>query len=567
MEHWNLERWIVTSRQRCDLEMLIINAFAPLSGFLSQADYENVLTHSRLINNHLWPIPITLDVTDDFAEKITLGDEINLCDADNTVLARMKITDKWQPDKIIEAEKIFATQDNKHPAVDYLFNIAGPWYLGGPVQPVKLPAHYDFEELRFTPEALKRIFLQLGWEKIIGFQTRNPIHRAHMELTLRAAKSIDGQILIHPVVGLTKPDDIHYYTRVRCYQKILHHYTDQNVILSLLPLAMRMAGPREALWHAMIRKNYGCTHFIVGRDHAGPGNDSLDKPFYDPYAAQQLTVEYQDEIGIKIIPFQEMVYVKERRAYSPADELKPYETALTISGTQLRENLLTEQPIPDWFSFPEIIQELRNSYRPKQKLGFTLFLTGLSGSGKSTIAQALTAKLRSYDKRSVTVIDGDTVRRLLADKIGFSQADRNLNIRIISFVASEITKAHGIAICAAIAPYQSSRNESRQLISQHGRYIEIYLSTPLTVCEARDTKGLYAKARAGKLINFTGLDDPYDIPENPEIIIDTSIHSVEESVTKIITFLSCAGYLKQPASILNGNFTLRTIDNERISST
>ncbi|MDA9271858.1 bifunctional sulfate adenylyltransferase/adenylylsulfate kinase [bacterium] len=538
MHYLNLRKWVVTPRQRCDLEMLLVEAFAPLVGFLTEADYNNVLLHSRLISNHVWPIPITLDVSDDFASQVTVGEEIYLCDTDNTLLARMTITDKWLPNKIIEAEKIFSTQDQKHPGVDYLFNTAGPWYLGGPIQLEKVPQHLDFTTLRHTPTALKQLFLTQGFEKIIGFQTRNPIHRAHMELTIRAAERINGHLLIHPVVGLTKPGDIDYLTRVRCYQKILPYYPTNSAILSLLPLAMRMAGPREALWHALIRKNYGCTHFIVGRDHAGPGNDTNNQPFYDPYAAQTFVSAYEDEIGIQILSFQEMVYVKERQSYSPVNELEAHETAITISGTQLRDKLLMDQPIPDWFSFPDIIQTLRDSYPPKHKKGFTVFFTGLSGSGKSTLAQALMTQLISLDtSRNVSILDGDLIRQLLGDKLGFSKADRDLNIKLINFIASEITKAGGIAICAAIAPYQGARNESRRLITQHGGYIEIYNSTPLAVCEQRDTKGLYAKARSGQLNHLTGVNDVYETPDQPDISLDTTNLSVNDSVKKIIDYL------------------------------
>lgn len=562
MEYWGLQQWVVSYRQRCDLGMLLSQAFDPLAGFLSQDDYDSVLTHLRLANNQLWPIPITLDVTDDFAKKITVGDEILLCDVDNTILAHMKITDKWKPNKPIEAEKIFATQDNKHPGVNYLFNTAGEWYLGGPVKRISW-AHtpYDFEGLCHTPTALKQLFLELGWEKVIGFQTRNPIHRAHMELTLNAAQEVGGGILLHPVVGLTKSGDIDCFTRVRCYQKILPYYPKQSVILSLLSLAMRMAGPREALWHALIRKNYGCTHFIVGRDHAGPGNDSSGRYFYDPYEAQRLTIKYEDEIGIKIISFQEVVYVKERRSYLPIDKIKSDETALSISGTQLREKILNEQPIPDWFSFPEVIQELRDSYSPRHKQGFTLFFTGLSGAGKSTIARALMYKLKNHDHRKTSIIDGDITRQILGNKIGFSEADRNLNIRLISYMAAEITKVGGIALCTAIAPYQRARGESRQIISQQGGYIDIYVSTSLTVCKSRDTKGLYAKFSAGKLKNLTGVDDPYEIPELPDISIDAGILTIEEAVEKIMNFLYSQGYLKQHESkSIKGALALRTMD-------
>lgn len=537
-------KWIVNSRQRCDLEMLLVGGFNPLTGFLSQEDYDHVLVDNRLTNGQLWPIPVTLDVSDEFAEKIIKGDEIVLCDADNSLLACMQVTDKWKPNKSIEAQLVFGTEDIKHPGVEYLLNKTGNWYLGGSVQLVQLPNYYDFVELRHTPYSLKQYFAQAGFQNIVGFQTRNPIHRAHMELTLRAAEDINGHILIHPVVGVTKPGDIDYFTRVRCYKKILHYYPPQQATLSLLPLAMRMGGPKEALWHALIRKNYGCTHFIVGRDHAGPGNDSYGKPFYDLYAAQETVKEYQNEIGIKILPFQEMVYVKERRQYCPVNEIQPQETALTISGTELRNSLLMERDIPEWFSFPEIISELRQSYPPKHKQGFTLFFTGLSGAGKTTLAQALMSKLMCEGKKNITLLDGDVVRRVLASELGFTKADRDSNIRRIGFVAAEVTKAGGIVLCAAIAPYSGARTENRQLISQYGGYTEVYISTSLSVCEERDTKGLYAKARSGELKGLTGVNDPYEPPHDAEIVIDSSKLSIDESINKIIGFLQDMGYIK-----------------------
>jgi sulfate adenylyltransferase len=544
LENRAMEKWIITPRQRCDLEMLLVGGFAPLTGFLSEADYTNVLINTRLANGQLWPMPITLDVNDAFAQKIVVGDTIGLYDTDNILLAYMNITDKWQPDKLLEAHHIFGTDDLKHPAVDYLFHKAGTWYLGGAVTVAQIPAHYDFVELRHTPSSLKEHFAQLGWQTIVGFQTRNPLHRAHMELTLKAAKQVDGNILIHPVVGLTKPGDIDYFTRVRCYQKLLHYYPEEKATLSLLPLAMRMAGPKEALWHTLIRKNYGCTHFIIGRDHAGPGYNSEGKLFYDPYAAQTYVTNYQDEIDIKVMPFQEMVYVKERQRYCTHNEIKPEETALTISGTWLRNALLTEQSIPDWFSFPEIIQELRESYPAKHKKGFTLFFTGLSGAGKSTLAQALMAALMSAGKRNITMLDGDVVRRVLASELGFSKADRDLNIKRIGYVAAEVTKAGGVTLCAAIAPYTSARDYNRELISQYGDYIEVYVATPLSICEERDTKGLYAKARNGDIKGLTGVDDPYEPPVNPEIIINTNESTIEHSVKTIIDYLFKEGYLQ-----------------------
>ncbi|OGT42926.1 MAG: adenylyltransferase [Gammaproteobacteria bacterium RIFCSPHIGHO2_12_FULL_37_34] len=540
------QQWIVTPRQRYDLEMLLVGGFDPVFSFLSQTDYENVLLRMRLANGSLWPIPITLDVDEEFAEKIQIGDEIKLCDVDRTLLACMHINDKWQPNKLFEAEQVFGTLDINHPGVDYLLNKAGTWYLGGSIRLVQFPKHYDFLDLRHTPKTLKHFFLKMGWQRIVGFQTRNPIHRAHMELTLRAAKQIEGHILIHPVVGLTKPGDIDYYTRVRCYQKILYRYPTNQAFLSLLPLAMRMAGPKEALWHAIIRKNYGCTHFIVGRDHADPGTITNGKILYPPFAAQELVLQYQDEIGIETLLFQEMGYVQERKKYLFKDELRAGEIFVSISGTALRQALLNDNPVPEWFSFPEVVAELRHSYLPKYKQGFTVFFTGLSGSGKTSLANALIARLMSYGKRNITLLDGDTVRQVLGSELSYSKHDRDLNIRRVGYVAAEITKVGGIAICAVIAPYAEARNANRQLISQYGGYVKVYVSTPLSICEKRDTKGLYAKARRGEIKQFTGINDPYELPNDPEIEIDTTKLGIDESINKIIDFLFKTGYLKNP---------------------
>ncbi|OGT62156.1 MAG: adenylyltransferase [Gammaproteobacteria bacterium RIFCSPLOWO2_02_FULL_42_14] len=541
----NMKNWILSPKQICDLELLQNGGFFPLTGFLSQPDYDSVLDKMRLVNGSLWPIPVVLDVSESFADSIALHDIILLQDEEGNALAHMRIHSAWKPDKTREAQFIFGTTDTIHPGVYTLFHKTNSIYLGGEIEKIQTPKHYDFKNLRHSPKEIKKIFHEKKWDRVIAFQTRNPMHRAHQTLTLIAAKEHQAKLLIHPVSGITKPGDIDYFIRIRCYLKILETYPENHALLSLLPLAMRMAGPREALWHALIRKNYGCTHFIVGRDHAGPGNDKNNQPFYHPYAAQELVKTHEEEIKIKMVPFQEMVFDKIKRRYIPADQIQSESDIARISGTQLRELLQTGAEIPGWFSFPSVIQELRKVYPPKHKQGFTLFFTGLSGSGKSTIANALIQKLHEYCiDRSISLLDGDVVRRMLSSGLGFSKEDRALNIRRIAYVASEITKHNGIAICAQIAPHANTREEARSLIIPYGGFFEIYISTPLLLCEKRDPKGLYQKAHAGLIKNFTGVDDTYEAPKNPDVMIDTSNSSVEDSVNKITDVLFKSGYLQ-----------------------
>ena len=536
--------WDLTERQLCDIELLLNGAFSPLEGFLDKDDYESVVGKMRLGSGVLWPIPITLDVSEEFAESLKSGDRIALRDLEGVIIATLDVGDIWTPDKKAEAKGVYGTTDEAHPAVHYLNNIANPVYVGGKLRGVEAPTHYDFKHLRNTPAELREQFRKLGWRKVVAFQTRNPMHRAHQELTLRAAFDVEANLLIHPVVGMTKPGDVDHFTRVRCYEHLLGRYPEQTTMLSLLPLAMRMGGPREALWHAIIRKNYGCTHLIVGRDHAGPGQDSKGNDFYGPYDAQELLKEHEDELDISMVPFRMMVYAENRAQYIPVDEASDSDKVLNISGTELRRRLAEGLDIPDWFSFPDVVAELRRTHPPRHKQGFTVFFTGLSGSGKSTIANALMAKLMEAGGRAISLLDGDVVRKNLSSELGFSKEHRDLNIRRIGYVASEITKNGGIAICAPIAPYTSTRRTVRDMISPLGGFVEIHVATSLEVCEGRDRKGLYAKARAGIIKEFTGISDPYEEPENPEMVIDTANISPDLAAHRIMLKLESMGFMR-----------------------
>ena len=536
--------WDLSHRQICDIEMILNGGFSPLTGFLGQKDYESVVDDMRLADGTLWPIPITLDVSEEFAKQLTAGQQIALRDQEGVLIAVMDVSDIWQPDKSHEAKNVFGADDPAHPAVHYLHHVAGAYYLGGELKGIESITHYDYGHLRDTPAELRAKFEKWGWKRIVAFQTRNPMHRAHQELTFRAAQKVEANLLINPVVGMTKPGDIDHYSRVRCYQHVLNHYPTQTTSLSLLPLAMRMAGPREAVWHAIIRKNHGCTHFIVGRDHAGPGKNSQGEDFYGPYDAQELVKDFQNEMKIEMVPFEAMVYVKERAEYRPLSEVVEGETVLNISGTEFRRRLQEGLDVPEWFSYRDVVEELRKTHPPKHRQGVTLFFTGLSGAGKSTIANALMVKLLELGGRYVTLLDGDHVRKHLSTELGFSKEHRNLNVERIGYVASEITKNGGFAICAPIAPYAATRRKVRDLVSANGGYIEIYISTPLDVCESRDRKGLYAKAREGIIKTFTGISDPYEAPQNPEIEINTTECSPEEAAQRIILKLENMGFIK-----------------------
>ena len=535
--------WVLTDRQIYDLEMILNGGFSPLIGFLCKKDYESVISNLRLDDGSLWPIPINLDVTNEFSQSISLGNKITLKDKEGFSLAVMEVHDIWEPDRSKEAELVFGTTDDSHPGVDYLLNDSNPVYVGGKLECIDLPHHYDYQHLRHTPESLKHKFSEMGWDNIVAFQTRNPLHRAHVEMTLNAIKELNANLLVHPVVGMTKPGDVDHYTRVRCYEHVLEKYPNNTAILSLIPLAMRMGGPREALWHAIIRKNYGCTHLIVGRDHAGPGNDKNGNPFYGPYDAQEIIGKYKDEIGIQMVPFKFLVYLPDQDIYKPIDEVPEGINYKTVSGSELRDLLDLGMDIPKWFTYKEVAQELQRSRPQKAERGVTIFFTGLSGSGKSTLANGLLIKLLENGNRPVTLLDGDIVRTHLSSELGFSKEHRSLNVTRIGYVASEITKNKGIAICAPIAPYKKDRRYNRKLISKLGGYVEVYVSTSLEKCEERDVKGLYKLAREGVVKEFTGISDPYEAPANAEIVIDSSGITPEQLVDQIYHKIKNLGYI------------------------
>jgi sulfate adenylyltransferase len=518
--------------------------FSPLRGFMTRSDYENVCASMRLTSGILWPMPTTLDVSLEFAKALKPGtSQIALRDPEGVMLAVLHVEEVWQPDRKNEAQAVFNTISPAHPGVDYLLNQAHPWYVGGRLEGLQMPSHYDFRALRLTPAELRREFARLGWRRVVAFQTRNPMHRAHVELTFRAAKQVEANLLIHPSVGMTKPGDVDYFTRVRCYQLLLAKFPAGTAKLSLLPLAMRMGGPREAIWHALIRKNHGCSHFIVGRDHAGPGNDTNGKPFYGPYDAQELFKQHAGDIGVAQVPFQMMVYLEDQDRYVPDNEVPPGSRVLNLSGTEQRRRLNEGSEIPSWFTYPEVVQELRRSFPPRQQQGVTIFFTGLSGSGKSTIANVLMTKFLETGGRPVTLLDGDLVRKHLSSELGFSKEHRDINIRRIGYVASEITKNGGIAICAPIAPYDATRKHVRAMIEPGGGFILVHVATPIETCEQRDRKGLYAKARAGILKEFTGISDPYEPPADAEVTINTADLSPEEAAQEIILHLEREGFI------------------------
>jgi sulfate adenylyltransferase len=536
---------LLTERQLCDLELILNGGFSPLEGFMNEKDYNGVVDNLRLASGALFSIPICLDVDEKTIrfKKIVPGARITLRDfRDDRNLAILTVDDIYKPDKKKEAKEVFGG-DEEHPAIEYLFEQMEDFYIGGKVQAVNRLNHYDYVALRYTPAELRSHFNKLGWTRVVAFQTRNPMHRAHRELTVRAARSRQANVLIHPVVGLTKPGDIDHFTRVRAYEALMPRYPNGMAVLGLLGLAMRMGGPREAIWHAIIRKNHGATHFIIGRDHAGPGKNSAGEEFYGPYDAQHAVEKYKAELGIEVVEFQMMTYLPDTDEYRPKDEVPAGVKTLDISGTELRRRLRTGGEIPEWFSYPEVVKVLRESNPPRTQQGFTVFLTGYQNSGKDAIARALQVTLNQQGGRSVSLLLGETVRHELSSELGFSREDRDKNIARIAFVAGELTKAGAAVIAAPIAPFETPRKAARELISQYGTFFLIHVATSLEYAEKTDRRGVYARARRGSVQGFTGVDDPYEAPQKPDLKVDIERQTVREIVHQIILMLESQGFL------------------------
>jgi sulfate adenylyltransferase len=536
----------ISERAVCDLELLTIGAFSPLDRFMGHADYQNVLEEMRLTSGHIFSLPVTLPI--DANPVLHLDQDIALRNAKNELLAVMTLTEIYEWERHELAHKAFGTGDPRHPLVAEMHRW-GRLHIAGPLRVLQLPQHYDFQDLRLTPAETRARLATFGYQNVVAFQTRNPLHRVHEELTKRAAQEVNGVLLLHPVVGLTKPGDVDHYTRVRTYKALASRYYDPTrILLALLPLAMRLAGPREALWHALIRRNYGANHLIVGRDHASPGVDSTGKPFYGPYDAQDLVEQYRDELGVGVVPFRELVYLPDEQRYEEISKVSPQARTASISGTQVREDYLSNgKPLPDWFTRPEVAEILAETHPPRHRQGVCIWFTGLSGAGKSTTAEVLTTLLLEHG-RQVTVLDGDVVRTHLSQGLGFSKEDRDTNIRRIGFVAAEIVRHGGVVICAAVSPYRATRNDVRSMVGGE-HFVEIFVDTPLEVCESRDAKGMYAKARRGEIKDFTGIDDPYEPPLHPEITLTTVNQRPQDNARSILDYLQQRGFVRVSAAL------------------
>ena len=533
-------------RQLCDLELLLNGGLSPLPGFMGSEDAASVVADMRLTNGVFWPLPVTLDVDPITADVLEVGAPAALRDAEGVMLAALVVDELFEPDREAEAAALFGAADQDRNGVARYLHRSMPFAVAGRVEGLQMPVHYDFRELRLTPMELRRKFVRLGWRKVIAFQTHQTMHRAQLAATQRAAQEVGANLLIHPVVGLNQPGDVDHYTRVRCYQEMLTHYPAFLARLNLLPMAVRGGGAREALLHAIVHKNHGCTHLMVEHDGTGSVLETVGEPGYSDAEAVAATAAHGAELGVEMLPSTAMVWVENRKRFAPAPEVRADDRVLRMTADEVRKRLADGREIPDWFSVPGVIRELRRRHPGRHAVGFTVFLTGLSGSGKSTIANGLRVKLLENGGRGVTLLDGDLVRKNLSSELGFTKEHRDLNIRRIGFVAAEITRGGGVAICAPIAPYDAVRHEVRQMVEPCGGFILVHVATPLEVCEQRDRKGMYAKARAGIIKEFTGVSDPYEVPEDADVRIDTSNVTPDEAVREVLLYLEREGYISAP---------------------
>ena len=535
----DLPSWDLTPHQLCDVDMILQGAFAPLTGFHTEAEYHSVLAGMRLSSGELSPMPVTLAITETFADTLVLGQQIVLRDAEYVAIAVLDVASIWRPDKQDEVRQVYGTEDNAHPGVDYVLHRSGPVYVGGVLQSIALPTHYDYRQHRHSPAELRAYFRKLGWQRIVGYHTQRLMHKAEQAVVTGIARRLAANILLHPTIGKAPSSRMDHFTRVRCYEQVLREYSEQTTVLSLINLAVRGAGPREALWHAMIRKQYGCTHFIISDEYRDPVTGA-----YNHQAMLEMEQQYAAEIGIQLVVAEAVRYVPERAEYVPESAIKPGMNSSVLDDAESIRRLQQALSIPEWYTYPSVLAEMCRVYPPRYQQGFTVFFTGLSGSGKSTVANALRIKLLEMGGRPVTLLDGDVVRKNLSSELSFSQEHRNLNIRRIGYVASEITKNGGIAICAPIAPYAAVRREVREQIEAVGQFIEVHVATPLSECEKRDRKGLYAKARAGILKQFTGIDDPYEQPEQPEFRLNTTDITPDENAHQLLLVLEKSGLIR-----------------------
>lgn len=538
-----LVRLQLTARSLCDFELLATGGFSPLKTFMNRLDYERVVGEMRLSEGTLFPIPITLNFNHDDV-SIHLDQELALTDRQNNLFAVMLVEELFECDRRQEMMGVYGTTDVAHPLVAEM-TTWGKRSASGKLRVITLPHHHDFTSLRLVPTDVRERLKALKRRNVVAFQTRNPLHRAHEEITKRAVDSLDGTLLLHPAVGMTKPGDIDHFTRVRSYVSLArNHYDQDRTLLALLPLAMRMAGPREALWHALVRRNYGANHLIVGRDHASPGVDSNGHPFYPPTAAQELVELYTAETGVHAVAFDELVYLPSEQRYEERVRLRPGTAMITVSGSELRSFISRNESVPSWFMRPDVSAILTAAHPSRSQQGFCVWFTGLSGAGKSTTAEIVAVRLLESGRR-VTLLDGDVVRTHLSKGLDFTRAGRDTNVRRIAFVASEIVRHGGAVLCAAVSPYSDTRSECRLMVGPDN-FIEVFVDTPLEVCEARDTKGIYAQARRGTIQNFTGISDPYEPPVTPDIHLETVSTSAEANSEIVVRFLIERGFLPRP---------------------